>query len=142
MPSLNKVMLLGYLGDAPTFRHTNSGIKTANVSLATSRRVKSTDGQTLDYTDWHRLVFFDRMAELVRDYCRKGSCIYVEGRLQTRKLTDANGVERWSTEVIVQSMQFLDKKQDDGSGRQQPHQQSAPERRPAAGPSTDEEVPF
>lgn len=140
MPSLNKVFLMGYLGSAPEFRHTTGGIATVTISLATSSRRKDREGQMVDLTEWHRLVFFDRLAEIVRDYCRKGSLIFVEGRLQTRKWRDKNDIDRWTTEIIVASMQLLDKRENGDAARPAKEQ---PKPAPAeAAPGGYEDVPF
>ena len=106
---INRVTLIGNLGAEPIVRTTTSQSTVTNVSLATSEswRDKAT-GELQEKTEWHRVVFFGRLAEVVRDYCHKGSKIYVEGRIQTRKWTDKNGVERYTAEIIGNEMQMLD----------------------------------
>lgn len=135
MASINKAMLIGYLGSDPEFRQTSGGLMTANVNIATSSRRKGRDGQYEDVTEWHRLVFFDKLADVVHDCCRKGSMIYVEGRLQTRKWRDKDGIDRWSTEIVVQTLQLLDRK---SSNEQQRPAPPPPDTAGAYG----EEVPF
>lgn len=106
---VNKVILIGNLGSDPEVRYTPSGSAVANVNLATSEtwRDKQT-GELQDRTEWHRIVFFNRLAEIVGEYLRKGSKIYVEGSLRTRKWVDKNGVERHTTEIIANEMHILD----------------------------------
>ncbi len=105
---VNKVILIGNLGADPEVRYSASGIAIANLSLATS--YSSQDKQTGEWqerTEWHRLVLFKRLAEVAGQYLRKGSQIYVEGHLQTRKWQDQNGIDRYTTEVVVLDMQML-----------------------------------
>ncbi|MBF0623305.1 MAG: single-stranded DNA-binding protein [Magnetococcales bacterium] len=97
--SLNKVQLIGHLGADPEVRFTQSGRAVANLSLATNEAWKDQQGQRQDRTEWHRVVVFGRMAEVAQQYLRKGSKVYVEGRLQTRKWLDKQGQERYTTEV-------------------------------------------
>jgi single-strand DNA-binding protein len=105
---VNKVILIGNLGADPEVRYSASGVVMANLSLATS--YSSQDKQTGEWqeqTEWHRLVLFKRLAEVAGQYLRKGSQIYVEGHLQTRKWQDQNGIDRYTTEVVVLDMQML-----------------------------------
>lgn len=106
---VNKVILIGNLGSDPEVRYTPSGSAVANVNLATSEtwRDKQT-GELQDRTEWHRVVFFNRLAEIVGEYLRKGSKIYIEGTLRTRKWTDKNGIDRYTTEIIANEMHILD----------------------------------
>ena len=105
---LNKVMLIGNLGNDPEIRHTNSGMAVATLSLATAESWKDRDsGETKDKTEWHRVVFFGRVAEVAEQYLRKGSQIYIEGRLQTRKWQDRDGNDRYTTEIVGSDMQML-----------------------------------
>ena len=108
MRGVNKVILVGNLGQDPDIRALPSGTAVTNVSLATNEswRDKQT-GEQHERTEWHRCVFFGRLAEIAGDYLRKGSQIYVEGSLRTRKWQDTNGVDRYSTEVIVNDLQML-----------------------------------
>jgi single-strand DNA-binding protein len=118
---LNKVMLIGNLGNDPEIRTTASGMIVANLSLATTHSYKDNQtGEWRDNTEWHRVVFFARTAEVVRDYLRKGSQIYVEGRLQTRKWQDQNGVERYTTEIVGDNMQMLGGRSDNTGGYPSP----------------------
>ena len=116
MASVNKVILLGNLGADPDVRYTpDGGTAICTLSLATSRRYKNRDGQFTEETEWHRVVLFGRTAEIARDYLKKGRSVYVEGRLRTRKWTDQNGNDRWTTEVVCENMQLLGGR--DGSGQ-------------------------
>ena len=108
---VNKVILIGNLGNDPEVRYTPSGSAVASVSLATSETWKDKQtGESQDRTEWHRVVFFSRLAEIVGEYLRKGSKIYVEGALRTRKWQDKNGQERYTTEIIASEMHMLDNK--------------------------------
>ena len=108
---LNKVTLIGRLGADPEVRYMSSGGAVANISLATNFRWKDKQtGEKKESTEWHRVVFFNRLAEIVGEYLKKGGQIYVEGRLQTRKWQDQNGQDRYSTEIIASEMQMLDSK--------------------------------
>ena len=105
---INKVILIGNLGNDPDTRYTSSGAAVANVSIATSESWKDREsGEQQERTEWHRVVFFGRLAEIVSEYLRKGSQIYVEGRLQTRKWQDKDGNDRYTTEIVANEMQML-----------------------------------
>ena len=99
---MNWVILVGNLGQDPEVRYMPNGNGVANITLATSDSYKDKNtGQMVDKTEWHRVVFFGKLAEIVGEYCRKGSQIYVEGKLQTRKWTDQQGQEKYTTEIVV-----------------------------------------
>ena len=105
---INKVILIGNLGNDPDTRYTQGGSAITNISLATTNAWKDQDtGETQERTEWHRVVFFGRLAEIASEYLRKGSGVYVEGRLQTRKWQDQNGNDRYTTEVVANEMQML-----------------------------------
>ncbi|QLH42356.1 MAG: single-stranded DNA-binding protein [Coxiellaceae bacterium] len=106
---INKVILIGNLGNDPEVRYTPNGSAVANITLATSETWRDKQsGELQDRTEWHRVVFFNRLAEIVGEYLRKGSKIYVEGSLRTRKWQDKNGVDRYTTEIIANEMHILD----------------------------------
>ena len=108
MSSVNKVILIGNLGRDPELRHTPAGTAVCAASLATTRKWKDKNsGDRAEETEWHRVVFFDRLAEIVEQYCAKGQSIYVEGRLKTRKYTDKDGVEKHATEIVAEQMTML-----------------------------------
>ena len=121
MASLNKVMLMGHLGADPETRDAN-GTLIANLSLATSRKYKDRNGQQVEETEWHRVVLFGRTAEIAQEWLKKGSCIFVEGRLRTRQYEDRQGQKRFTTEIVGETMQFVNSNRDG----QQNHQQSQP----------------
>ncbi|MFA9459808.1 single-stranded DNA-binding protein [Thiohalorhabdus methylotrophus] len=104
---VNKVILVGNLGRDPEIRYTTNGNAVANVNLATTRRYRGREGQQQEETEWHRVVMFSRLAEIAGEYLRKGSQVYIEGRLQTRKWQDNNGNDRYTTEVVANEMQML-----------------------------------
>lgn len=147
---VNKVILIGHLGADPEVRHTANNLAIANIRLATSSSIK--DKQTGNWTDvaeWHRIVFFDRLAEVVSEYLRKGSQIYVEGRLQTRKWQDQDGKERWSTEIVANDMQMLGKRGEETEVNEPSHTTYPPvSEKPASSPPAtplsgiDDDVPF
>lgn len=117
MASVNKVILIGNLGRDPEVRYTPSGSAVCNVSLATTRNWKSKDsGERQEETEWHRVVFFDRLAEIAGEYLKKGRPVYVEGRLKTRKWTDKDGVEKYTTEIFATEMQLLGGREGAGGG--------------------------
>lgn len=103
---LNKVLIIGHLGNDPEVRYTPSGTAVAQITVATTEFSKD----KVEYTEWHRVVFFNRLAEIAGEYLRKGSKVFVEGSLRTRKWQDKNNVERSTTEIIANEMQMLDRK--------------------------------
>ena len=106
--SVNKVILLGFLGNDPDVRATQGGSTVATISLATTKKWRDKQsGEMKQETEWSRVVFFNRLAEIAGQYLKKGSQIYVEGRLQTRKWQDKNGIDRYTTEIIANEMQML-----------------------------------
>jgi len=113
---INKVILIGNLGQDPDMRSTQSGSSVANLRIATTERRKDRDGNWNDHTEWHSVVSFGRTAENVGKYCRKGKQIYVEGRLQTRKWQDRDGRDRYSTEVVADNIRFLSGGSSQGQG--------------------------
>lgn len=106
---INKVILIGNLGADPEVRYTPNGSAVANITVATSESWRDKQsGELQDRTEWHRVVFFARLAEIVGEYLRKGSKVYIEGSLRTRKWHDKNGIDRYTTEVIANEMHMLD----------------------------------
>jgi single-strand DNA-binding protein len=158
---VNKAIILGNVGQDPEVRFLPSGVAVANVSIATSEKWKDKQsGQQQERTEWHRCVFFDKLAEIVQQYVKKGSKLYVEGQLQTRKWQAQDGTDRYSTEIKVRDMQMLDGAPGGQQGqqpRQQPQQpqQQSPGQQGAAlyggqqqgpgapgGSDFDDEIPF
>ncbi|MDT0617621.1 MAG: single-stranded DNA-binding protein [Salinisphaeraceae bacterium] len=158
---INKAILIGNLGADPEVRYTAGGTAVANVNLATSDQWKDKQsGEMQDRTEWHRLVFFGRMAEIAGEYLKKGSKIYVEGRIQTRKWQGQDGQDRFTTEIVANDMQMLDGRGGGGSasydgggqgggqyqgGGQQRQPQSKPQPAPAEqgfDEDLDDDIPF
>ena len=116
MASVNKVILLGNLGRDPETRYTTGGDAVTNLSIATSEQWKDKSGEKQERTEWHRVVLFGRQAEIAGEYLKKGRSVYIEGRLQTRKYTDKDGVEKYSTEIVGDRMQLIGGARDGGGG--------------------------
>ncbi|MDE2117190.1 MAG: single-stranded DNA-binding protein [Betaproteobacteria bacterium] len=112
--SVNKVILVGRLGKDPETRYMTNGEAVTNVTLATSENWKDKSGEKQEKTEWHSLVFYRRLAEIAGEYLKKGSQIYVEGKIQTRKWQDKEGKDRYTTEIIVNEMQMLGGKSSGG----------------------------
>ena len=136
---INKVILIGNLGKDPEVRYTPSGLAVANITIATSEGWKDKQtGEMQEKTEWHRIVFYQRLAEIAGEYLRKGSKVYVEGRLQTRKWQDKNtGQDRYTTEIIANEMQMLDSK---GGGSSSSNADASYEK-PAAATGTQDAAP-
>lgn len=114
--SVNKVILIGNLGADPELKYTPSGAAVTNFNVATNEVWKDNDGNKQERTEWHRVVLWRKLAEIAGEYLKKGSKVYLEGRLQTRSWEDKDGVKRYTTEVIADNMTMLDSKGDSGSG--------------------------
>jgi len=158
MASVNKVILIGNLGRDPEVRYTPSGSAVCNVSVATTRNWKNRDsGEKQEETEWHRVVFYDRLAEIAGEYLKKGRPVYVEGRLKTRKWQDKEGKDNYTTEIVADQMQLLGSREgmgsgggggeEHGEGRSAAPAPRAPATKPAAKSSTgfddmDDDIPF
>jgi single-strand DNA-binding protein len=167
MASINKVILIGNLGRDPEVRYTPNGAAICNITIATSRNWKDKNsGEKMEETEWHRVVFYDRLAEIAGEYLKKGRSVYVEGRLKTRKWQDKDGVEKYTTEIIADNMQLLGGRDggggaggDEGGGGGYSRssqgggggERSAPASRPASKPAAksstgfddmDDDIPF
>jgi single-strand DNA-binding protein len=158
MASVNKVILIGNLGRDPEVRYTPNGSAVCNLGLATTRNWKNKEsGERQEETEWHRVVLFDRLAEIAGEYLKKGRPVYVEGRLKTRKWQDKDGVEKYTTEIIAEQMQLLGSREGMGGGdadagerpqRSAPAPRPAPRSAPAAQKSStgfddmDDDIPF
>jgi single-strand DNA-binding protein len=138
MASVNKVILIGNLGRDPEVRYAPSGSAICNVAIATSRSWKDKNsGERQEETEWHRVVFYDRLAEIAGEYLKKGKSVYIEGRLKTRKWTDKEGVEKYTTEIIAQEMTMLGGRDGGGGGGDEEgggYSREAPAARPAPAP--------
>ena len=165
MASVNKVIIVGNLGADPETRYLPSGDAVTSIRVATTDRYKDKQtGEMKEATEWHSISFFAKLAEIAGQYLRKGSQVYVEGSLRTRKYTDKNGVEKYATDIRADSMQMLGSRQgmggpsEDGGGGYAPRQAptrpaAAPAQRPAAAPASkpaaasnfddmDDDIPF
>ncbi|MFN7571446.1 MAG: single-stranded DNA-binding protein [Betaproteobacteria bacterium] len=155
MASVNKVILVGNLGRDPETRYSPDGAAITNVSIATTDRWKDKNsGEMKEATEWHRVVFFNRLAEIAGEYLRKGRPVYVEGRLRTRKYTDKEGVERYTTEIVADQMQMLGSREgagapgDDGDSPPPPRASAPARSAPAASKPApnvaemDDDIPF
>ncbi|MFY9477068.1 MAG: single-stranded DNA-binding protein [Aquabacterium sp.] len=117
MASINKVIIIGNLGRDPEVRYTPSGAAVCNVSVATTRNWKDKNsGDKVEETEWHRVVFYDRLAEIAGEYLKKGRSVYVEGRLKTRKWQDKDGKDTYTTEIVAENMQLLGGREGGGGG--------------------------
>jgi len=135
MASVNKVILIGNCGRDPEIRYLPSGQAVANISIATtSRRKDRTSGETVEDTQWHRVTFYDRLAEIAGEYVKKGRPIYIEGRLKYGKYTDQAGVEKNTVDIIATEMQLLGGREGMGGPNGGDEEGGAPARRPAAAP--------
>jgi single-strand DNA-binding protein len=154
MASVNKVILIGNLGRDPEVRYLPSGDAVANLSVATTEKWKDKSGEQQEQTEWHRVAFFGRQAEICGEYLRKGSQVYIEGRLQTRKWTDKDGNERYTTEIRGDRMQMLGSRAGGGGGDMGTREpdyapaESAPKKAAAGAKKSpgiddlDEDIPF
>ena len=160
MASVNKVIIIGNLGRDPEVRYTPNGSAVCNIGVATTRTWKAKDsGDKVEETEWHRVVFYDRLAEIAGEYLKKGRSIYVEGRLKTRKWQDKDGAEKYTTEIIAEEMKMLGGREGMGGGaddggepsgygnRQQPASRPAAAAKAAPKSSTgfdnmDDDIPF
>ena len=150
--SVNKVILVGRLGKDPETRYMTSGEAVTNATLATSENWKDKNGEKQERTEWHNLVFYRRLAEIAGEYLKKGSQVYIEGKIQTRKWQDKEGKDRYTTEIVVNEMQMLGSKGGAGSFEVVENQaapaRSAPAAKPAAAPAKnnfdnfDDDIPF
>lgn len=147
MASINKVILIGNLGRDPEVRYTPAGAAICNVTIATSRNWKDKNtGEKVEETEWHRVVFFDRLAEIAGEYLKKGRPVYVEGRLKTRKWTDKDGAEKYTTEIMADNMQLLGLGgREDGAAPAQSKPASKPAQKSSTGNGFDDmdsDIPF
>jgi single-strand DNA-binding protein len=152
--SVNKVILLGNVGKDPEIRSTGSGAMVANLTLATSDRFQDAQGNWQDRTEWHNLVAFKRTAEIIRDYVKKGSKLYIEGKIQTRSWDDKEtGAKRYRTEIIVNDLSLLSAREEGSGPYNRPSQGGASsydQRQPAAAADdisqqaeiSDDDIPF
>ena len=132
MASVNKVILIGNLGRDPEVRYMPDGGAITNISIATTENWKDKNGEKQEKTEWHRVAFFGKLAEIAGEYLKKGSQVYVEGRLQTRKWQDKDGNDKYTTEIVADRMQMLGSRQGMGGGGAE---REAPDRGESARPA-------
>jgi single-strand DNA-binding protein len=137
---VNKVILIGNLGQDPELRATSGGTSVCTLSIATSERWKDKEGNWTDHTEWHRVVVWGKLAENCAQYLHKGRQVYVEGKLQTKKWQDRDGNDRYTTEVVANEIKFLGTKGEGGGERPAPRQEQRDE--PQADGGGDDEMPF
>jgi len=147
MASVNKVIIVGNVGRDPETRRLPSGDAVTNISIATTDRYRDKQsGEIRENTEWHRVAFFGKVAEIAEKYLKKGSQVYVEGRLRTRKWTDQSGQEKYSTEIVAETMQMLGGKAPGSSDMGGGASAAMPQSRPSAAPSNisdiDDDIPF
>lgn len=142
---LNKVMLIGNLGADPETRYTQDGTCVTNIRLATTERFKNREGERQERTEWHRVVLWGKLGEIANQYLAKGRQVYIEGKIETRKWTDKEGNDRYSTEIRANQMQMLGGR---GESAAAPQQAAAPDTDPFADspdfgePPVDDDIPF
>ena len=136
---INKAIILGNLGRDPEVRYTQAGAAIVNVTVATSRTWKDDNGERQEQTEWHRVVMFGRLAEIAGEYLKKGTQVYIEGRIQTRKWTDQSGNDRYTTEIVANEMQMVGGKTGGDQGDDKPRRTPA-----EAAPDVpfDDSIPF
>ena len=143
---INKVILVGNLGQDPDCRYSSAGEAVTTINVATSESWKDKQtGHMKDRTEWHKVIFFGRLAEIASEYLRKGSKVYIEGRLQTRKWQDQSGQDRYTTEIVAKEMQMLDSRAENAKTHPSapPQAQNAPQAAPAPNMDAfDDDIPF
>lgn len=150
MASVNKVILVGNLGRDPETRYMPDGGAITNISIATTSSWKDKSGEKQEATEWHRICFFGKLAEIAGEYLKKGSQVYIEGSLRTRKWQDKDGADKYTTEIVCQSMQMLGGRPDGGSSGEYSRASggsSKPAARPPSGGTSkfddmDDDIPF
>ncbi len=136
---INKVILIGNLGQDPETRYMPSGGAVTNISVATSETWKDKSGEQQERTEWHRVVFFNRLAEIAGEYLKKGSKVYIEGSLRTRKWQGQDGQDRYTTEIVAKELQFLDNRGGNGDSSKSARS-SGPEQPPVE--DYEDDIPF
>lgn len=152
MASVNKVILIGNLGKDPETRYMPNGDAVTNITLATTETWKDKNGEKQEKTEWHRVTFYRKLAEIAGEYLKKGRPVYVEGRLETRKWTDKAGVERYTTDVIATDMKMLGSKpgsgsfeapdREEGGSTPSPSSGKAPAKSSSGFDDMDDDIPF
>lgn len=138
MASVNKVILIGNLGKDPETRFMSNGDAVTNITVATTDTWKDKNGEKQEKTEWHRVTFYRKLAEIVGEYLKKGSPVYIEGRLETRKWTDKEGIERYTTDIIANDMKMLGSKQ----GNSEPRERAKTETQSGGFDDDSDLIPF
>ena len=141
MASVNKVILVGHLGRDPEVRYMPDGNAISNISIATSETWKDKSGEKQEKTEWHRIIFFSKLAEIAGEYLKKGSQVYIEGRLQTRKWEDKDGQEKYTTEIVADRLQMLGSRERQSDEAPRPRQQ-APKQSKGSFDDFEDDIPF
>ncbi len=139
MAAVNKAIILGNLGADPEMRYTPSGQAVTSLRVATTEKFKDKSGEQQSRTEWHSIVLWGRLAEIARDYLKKGNPVYIEGRIQTRTYDDKDGIKRYKTEIVGQSMQLLGSR---GGGAPEQGHTETPEAPEPSMPADDDDLPF
>lgn len=143
MASINKVIIVGNLGRDPENRYLPSGEQVTSIAVATTDRWRDkTSGEQKEQTEWHRISFFGKLAEIAGQYLKKGSQVYIEGRLRTRKYTDKEGIERFATEIIADTMQMLGTRQGEQQTSRPEQNSQLRQQRSASLSDMDDDIPF
>lgn len=145
MASVNKIILIGNCGKDPEISHTPSGMTACRASIATSiKRKDKNTGELIEETQWHRVIFYDKLADIAAQYLAKGKQVYIEGRMKYGKYTDNNGNERYTADVIATEMQLLGSREEGQAAPRQPptQQRQAPKPAPKQEPDFDDDIPF
>lgn len=148
MASVNKVILIGNLGKDPETRYMSNGDAVTNITLATTDTWKDKNGEKQEKTEWHRVTFYRKLAEIAGEYLKKGRPVYIEGRLETRKWTDKQGVERYTTDIIANDMKMLGNRTAGSATESEPDNKSTPTAARAGGVNAggfddmDDDIPF
>ena len=140
---INKVILVGNLGNDPETRYSQSGSAITTISVATSESWKDKNGEQKERTEWHRVKFFGRLAEIAGEYLKKGRQVYIEGSLRTEKYTDKEGVEKYATDIVANEMQMLGGKESDAPAKERPQRATGGGgANQARGGFPDDDIPF
>lgn len=142
--SVNKVILIGRLGADPETRYMQNGDAVTNINLATTETWKNQNGEKQEKTEWHRCTFYRKLAEIAGEYLKKGVLVYIEGKLETRKWNDKNGIDRYTTGIIVEDMEMLGGKPtgQNNATTSQPNNQSSKQPQQSQGGFDDDDIPF
>ena len=142
MSGVNKCIFIGNLGRDPEVKYTADGSSIANISIGVSETWKDKSGEKQERTEWVRVVFFGKLAEIAGEYLKKGSQVYVEGRMQTRKWQDKEGNDKYTTEIVAKELKMIGGRRDDGEPSKQEQKPNGPDKPKSARETADEDIPF